>query len=275
MGPTLPAARELARTGRAGSTVVYAEASGRKAAALGREDGTFEAWVYPLKVLHDFGLTFQTPAYADPIPATAIATTIEVRPESVTIRHAHAAFTVVETWVVGLDAPGGLVLLDVDTSVPLTIGVRFRPDLKPMWPTALGGHTSYWDADAHAYVIGEASRAHAALVGCPLAITPPEQPAHNLPDAPLRFEVPVTRRTPALAHPDRLGGGARCRRWAEEAAPGSRPRAAGSGSRLAAERGSLRLAPQRVRVDRVALRRHRRCPRMGQGRPRQGVHLQP
>src|SRR3972149_3162684 len=30
----------------------YMEASGRRAAFLGREDGSFEAWVYPLKVLH-------------------------------------------------------------------------------------------------------------------------------------------------------------------------------------------------------------------------------
>jgi glycogen debranching enzyme len=170
----------------------YAEASGRRAAALGREDGVFEAWVYPLKVLHDLGLTFQTPAYAEPIPGAALATTIDVRPEGVTVRYVHGAFTVDATWLVGIDAPGGLVLLDVDTSVPLTIGVRFRPDLKPMWPAALGGQYSYWDDDAHAYVVGEASRQHAALVGCPLAIAPPEQPAHNLPDAPLQFQVPVT-----------------------------------------------------------------------------------
>ena len=33
----------------------------------------------------------------------------------------HAAFTVDATWLVPIDAPGGLVLLDVDTTVPLTI----------------------------------------------------------------------------------------------------------------------------------------------------------
>jgi hypothetical protein len=36
----------------------YMEASGHKAAVLGREDGSFEAWVYPMKVLHDFRLSF-------------------------------------------------------------------------------------------------------------------------------------------------------------------------------------------------------------------------
>src|SRR5207249_3826111 len=36
----------------------YLEASGLRGAFLGREDGTFEAWVYPLKILHGFELSF-------------------------------------------------------------------------------------------------------------------------------------------------------------------------------------------------------------------------
>jgi glycogen debranching enzyme len=169
----------------------YAEASGRRAAFLGREEGTFEAWAYPLKILHEFALSVQTAAYAEPIPVASLATWIDVRPEIVRIRYAHAAFTVDALWIVPLDATGGLVLLDIDTSTPLTVIVRFRPDLKPMWPAALGGQYSYWDADLRAYVIGEASRKHAAIIGAPLAAAPPEQPAHNLPDAPLQFAIPV------------------------------------------------------------------------------------
>jgi glycogen debranching enzyme len=61
-----------------------------------------------------------------------------------------------------------------------------------MWPAALGGQYSFWDAKTRAYVIGEASRKHAALVGSPLGLTPPEQPAHNLPDAPSQFSIAVT-----------------------------------------------------------------------------------
>jgi glycogen debranching enzyme len=60
-----------------------------------------------------------------------------------------------------------------------------------MWPAALGGQYSSWDAELSAYVIGEAGRKHAAIVGSPLAAAPPEQPAHNLPDAPLQFAIPV------------------------------------------------------------------------------------
>jgi glycogen debranching enzyme len=170
----------------------YMEASGQRASFLGREDGSFEAWVYPLKVLHDFSLSFGVAAYADPIPGASLASSVDIRPESSTVRYSHASFTVDATWLVPIDAPGGLVLLDIDTSEPLTIVVKFRPDLKPMWPAALGGQYSYWDDGTKAYVIGEGSGKNNALVGCPLGLTPPEQPAHNLPDAPSQFSIRVT-----------------------------------------------------------------------------------
>ncbi len=169
----------------------YMEASGRRAAFLGREDGTFEAWVYPLKVLHGFELSFGTPAYADPIPGASLASSVEVRPEASIVRYAHDSFTADAMWFVPLEEAGGLVLLDIHSSVPLEITVKFRIDLKPMWPAALGGQSSYWDDAARAYVAGEASRKHAALVGSPFARTPPEQPAHNLPDAPSQFTIAV------------------------------------------------------------------------------------
>jgi glycogen debranching enzyme len=172
--------------------VRYIEASGLRAAFLGREDGSFEAWVYPLKVLHGFQLAFGTPAYADPIRGADLASWVDARPETTTVRYAHDSFTADAIWLVPRDEPGGLVLLDVHTSVPLRIVVQFRIDLKPMWPAALGGQFSYWDPELKAYVASEASRKHAALVGSPLAVTPPEQPAHNLPDAPSQFTIALT-----------------------------------------------------------------------------------
>jgi glycogen debranching enzyme len=170
----------------------YLEASGRRAAFLGREDGGFEAWVYPLKVLHGFELSFGTPTYANPIAGAELVSWVDVRPEASVVRYAHESFTADATWLVPQDQPGGLVLLDIRTSVPLQITVKFRIDLKPMWPAALGGQNSWWDDEVKAYVAGEASRKHAALIGSPLALTPPEQPAHNLPDAPSQFTISVT-----------------------------------------------------------------------------------
>ena len=95
----------------------YIEASGLRAAFLGREDGSFEAWVYPLKVLHNFQLAFGTPAFAEPIPGASLASWIDVRPETTTLRYAYDSFTADATWLVPRDVPGGLVLLDIQTSV--------------------------------------------------------------------------------------------------------------------------------------------------------------
>jgi len=169
----------------------YMEASGRRAAFLGREDGSFEAWVYPLKVLHGFQLSFTVPAYAEPIPGADLASSVDIRPEASVVRYAHDSFTADAIWLVPYDEAGGLVLLDIHTSVPLLVTVKFRIDVKPMWPAALGGQSSFWDDEVKAYVGGEASRKHAALIGSPLALTPPEQPAHNLPDAPSQFTIAV------------------------------------------------------------------------------------
>ncbi|HEY7818344.1 MAG TPA: amylo-alpha-1,6-glucosidase, partial [Vicinamibacteria bacterium] len=71
----------------------YLEASGRRAAFLGRENGSFEAWVYPLKILHDFELAFAVEDYASPIPGASLAASVDVRPEASTLRYAHSAFT--------------------------------------------------------------------------------------------------------------------------------------------------------------------------------------
>jgi len=179
----------LAGPARAGR---FMEASGRRAAFLGREDGSFEAWAYPLKVLHGFELAFAIAAYAEPIPAASLAATVDIRPESATVRYTHAAFTVDATWLVPLEEPGGVVLLDVHASEPVTVIARFRPDLEPMWPAALGGQYCGWNEELDAFVLTEGTRRNAAIIGSPLAAAPPEQPAHNLPDAPVQMAIPLT-----------------------------------------------------------------------------------
>ncbi len=175
----------------------YLEASGRRAAFFGREDGSFEAWVYPMKVLHGFELAFAIEDYATPIPGASLASRVDVRPEASTIRYSHSSFTADATWLVPLEEPGGIVLLDVEASTPLTVQARFHTDMRLMWPAGLGGQYSYWDRELRAYVVTESTRRHAAIVGSPFASDPPEQPAHNLPDAPTQMAIPISLETAA------------------------------------------------------------------------------
>jgi hypothetical protein len=171
---------------------VFLEASGRRAAFLGREDGSFEAWVYPLKLFRGFELAFEIEDYAAPIPGASLASFVEVRPEASTIRYAHSSFTADATWFVPLDLSGGIILVDIEASSSVTLHARFQPDLELMWPAGLGGQYAYWDSTLRAYVITESTRRHAAIVGSPLALDSLEQPAHNLPDAPTVMRIPVT-----------------------------------------------------------------------------------
>ena len=68
---------------------------GQRAGVFGHEDGSFEAWVYPFKLLRDFHLTFHIAGRA--IPAASIARTLIERPESSTIVYSYDDFEVRET----------------------------------------------------------------------------------------------------------------------------------------------------------------------------------
>ncbi|HEY7698484.1 MAG TPA: GH116 family glycosyl hydrolase, partial [Vicinamibacteria bacterium] len=175
----------------------YLEASGRRGAFLGREDGSFEAWVYPMKILRGFELSFEIEDYTAPIPGASLASRVEVRPEASTLRYSHSSFTADATWLVPFEESGGVVLLDFDLSAPLTVHASFHPEMRLMWPAGLGGQYSYWDRELRAYVVTESTRRHAAIVGSPFATDPPEQPAHNLPDAPTEMRIPISLETAA------------------------------------------------------------------------------
>ena len=175
----------------------YMEASGRKAAFLGREDGSFEAWVYPLKVLHDFRLSFGTPDYAEPIPGANLAAGVDVRPEASAVRYAHASFTV-DAIVARAAERSGRPRAARRHHVAAAAGggeVPARPEAdvagRARRPVQLLGR------GPKAYVLGEASGKHSALIGSPFGLDPPEQPAHNLPDAPSQFTIAITPETAA------------------------------------------------------------------------------
>ncbi|HVN07196.1 MAG TPA: hypothetical protein VMT86_22410 [Bryobacteraceae bacterium] len=170
----------------------YAESVGRRAALLGRQDGTFEAWVYPVKVLRDFRLAVYFDQSLEPLPLADVAERITSSPGQVTITHAHAGFTIRQTWVAALDEPAAVVLLDIDTARPLRLRATFVPEMRPMWPAAFGGQNSQFDEDAHALVLGEATGQHAAIIGSPLFVRASTQIGHQLPDRTVLMEMDVT-----------------------------------------------------------------------------------
>jgi hypothetical protein len=146
----------------------FAEAVGRKAALLGREDGTFEAWINPVKILRNFQLSVYLEDGMEGVPLAEFAESVTVAPGRTTITHAHGAFTIRQTWFAPLDRPALVVLLDIDTARPLRLRASFVPEMRPMWPASFGGQTFTWSANEHLFVMGEATHRQAAVVGSPL-----------------------------------------------------------------------------------------------------------
>jgi hypothetical protein len=124
---------------------VFVSAVGRRAIAMGTEDGRLELWSWPLKWLHDFELSFRVPKYTEPILGRTLAQSVTERPEGVTIDYAYEQFTVREHIFVPLDKPAIVILLEVDAIRPLDIIARFSPDIHFAWPASLGGQYLIWE----------------------------------------------------------------------------------------------------------------------------------
>jgi glycogen debranching enzyme len=178
---------ELERRTQAGS---FFDVLGRKSAVFGYENRACEAWVYPMKILDDFKLAFNLQGYPLDIDGADISVSINVRPEATTFTYAHAAFTVRQIIFAPVDEQGVIMLLDVQSVLPLTITGSFRPKLKLMWPAGLMTGFVGWDERAHLYFTGEESQKFFGVVGSPLARDISVQPYQEEPrDVPLRFVI--------------------------------------------------------------------------------------
>jgi galactose mutarotase-like enzyme/glycogen debranching enzyme len=159
---------------------VFLSAVGRRAIAMGTEDGRFELWSWPIKWLHDLELSFRVPKYVDPIPGHTVARSVVERPEGVTIAYASEQFTVRQHIFVPLDEPAVVMLLEVDAIRPLDVIVRFTPDIHFAWPAAIGGQYLVWDQSSRAFLFSEGKRKINAFLGSPAVTEASDVPAHML-----------------------------------------------------------------------------------------------
>lgn len=143
----------------------FAEATGPKAGLLGNEQGTLEAFVYPLKILRDFHLVFHSGGRE--IPAAAIARRIVSTPATYSIVYSADDFRVTEDWCVPRNVSGALIRLRIDAQNPVRIDYRFTRDFQLMWPGSFGSSFGEWDAARGVYCMGADGQPYAAAVGGP------------------------------------------------------------------------------------------------------------
>ncbi len=163
----------------------------RRSAILGDESGTFEAWVYPLKLFRSFDFSFFVADSTRPIQGKDIVRYIDVSPEATILTYTYQSFTVKALYMTPINTHGGIILLDIDTTEPLTIVCGFLPVLQPMWPAGLGGQYARWDDSLKAYIISEPTRKNHGIIGSPAASGISYTPAHMLSDTPNEFKIEI------------------------------------------------------------------------------------
>jgi glycogen debranching enzyme len=167
--PVTPASSELSIS-RPIRTWEFLPVVGTRAGIFGHENGTLEAWVYPMKLFRDFSLVFHVNGRH--IPSAAAARTIEAFPDRVVLTYSGDEFTVNETIFVPRDLPGAVIELQAITYAPLEIKVQFQRDFQLMWPAAIGGTYGSWNADLKAFTFGEESKKWFGVLGSPSASDP-------------------------------------------------------------------------------------------------------
>jgi glycogen debranching enzyme len=146
---------------------------GPRGAMLGRQDGSFEAWIFPWKIFSNFRITAGMQDYPVPIDVNEHAAAIEVRPDHTVITFAHANFTVREILFAPHNAPDGagvLAFFEVEAVRPMTLTFEFTPEMKRMWPAASDDHTfPEWvkTSDGGFYAMHQSLLDHAAAIEMP------------------------------------------------------------------------------------------------------------
>ena len=153
-GPLTTGREEQRRSGaprsrRAARDWQFLNAVGPHAGLLGREDGSFEAWIYPLKLFRDFQLKFRVGDVL--LSGDAIPRTITVRPESSSVKYIYDSFTACATWFVPIDQRAAIIEIEVNSAEPVGVEATFTPDVAWMWPAAVGDAYSQWDAQLKAF----------------------------------------------------------------------------------------------------------------------------
>lgn len=110
---------------------------GPRGAVLGQQDGSYEVWLFPWKILGNMRIEAEMENYAVPIDVNAHASSITVRPDATTITFSHANFTVKETILAPKQSPegaGALVFYEIQAIRPMTLTFSFTPVMQKMWP---------------------------------------------------------------------------------------------------------------------------------------------
>jgi glycogen debranching enzyme len=165
---------------------------GPRGAVLGSQNGSYEMWLFPWKVLSDLHISAEVKDYPVPIDVNQLASSIEVRPYATTITFSHANFTVREIVFAPrepADGSGAGVFFQIESVRPVKLTFSFTPIMQRMWPAESDDRPSpEWVKTAGGsgfYILHMNFPDNAAAVAMPTAqpgiLEPYQELAHNYP----------------------------------------------------------------------------------------------
>lgn len=163
--------------------------TGRQAGIFGLQNGSWEAWIYPYKILRDVQLSATLEQYGPPLDLHQLASTIVVTPSWTVITHSHIAFRIQQVLFVPSNIPAAIVLFKITSSRPLTLSLQFVPEMQPMWPGAAPLPSPEWVPDHSAILLHTEGAAHVGLVGWTTSQAAPFQPFQEITTASPQLEL--------------------------------------------------------------------------------------
>ena len=112
--------------------------AGEYGGLLGRQNGKFEAWLWPVKILSNFKISAELADYPVPIDVNALAAEIRVTPAETIITYSHAAFTIRQHMFASRGgaspATGAVAFFEIESVRRLELTFAFTPEMLRMWP---------------------------------------------------------------------------------------------------------------------------------------------
>ncbi len=148
--------------------------AGEHGALFGRQNGRFEVWQWPVKILSNFSIRAELADYPVPIDVNALAAEIKVLPGETVITYSHSAFTVRQRMFAprGVSTPpmGASVVFEVESARPIELTFSFTPEMLRMWPASnFGRPNGEWitQGESGLYVVHTDDPHMSAVVAMP------------------------------------------------------------------------------------------------------------
>ena len=132
---------------------------------MGYPRSGLEIWGYPFQILSEYQVGFRQAGAAAEVDGRLLLRRVEYQMDSITRVYIGPDYLVRERLFVPRDQPAAVISYEVEGSRKLEIVVHFVPVLNLMWPGAVGGQYSRWNADAPGFVIAEPERGFPRLSG--------------------------------------------------------------------------------------------------------------